>query len=91
MIALNVLSVICFLNLSRLVTYTIRPKIIDSFSYFGRIIYVTKREKFKKQMTNKTFKAIMVGYANNHTRDTYKLYNLETKRVIIPRDITWEE
>ena len=75
-----------FINL-----YKKKPKIIGLFSYFGRIVFVTKQDKFKKQMTDKTFKAIMVGYANNHTRDTYKLYNLETKRVIMPRDIKWEE
>ena len=44
-------------------------------------------EKFKKEMMDKTFKPIMVGYADNHTRDTYKLYNLETNRVIMTRDI----
>ena len=40
-------------------------------------------------MTDKTFKAIMVGYANNHTRDTYKLYNPETKRVVMTRGVKW--
>ena len=30
-----------------------------------------------------------VGYFYNHTRDTHKLYNPETKRVIITRDIKW--
>ena len=29
----------------------------------------------------------MVGYADNNTRDTYKLYNPETKRVIMTRDV----
>ena len=52
-----------------------KPKIIGSFSDFRRIRYVTKQGKFKKQMTDKTFKAIMVGYSDNHTRDAYKLYN----------------
>ena len=33
----------------------------------------------------------MVGYANNHTGDTYKLYIPEVKRVIMARDVTWEE
>ena len=31
----------------------------------------------------------MVGYADNHTRDTYNLYNPETKRVIMNRDVKW--
>ena len=33
----------------------------------------------------------MVGYADNHTRDTHKLYNNETKRFITTRVIKWEE
>ena len=33
----------------------------------------------------------MVGYTNNDTIDTYKLDNPETKRVIITRDVKWEE
>ena len=31
----------------------------------------------------------MVGYADNHRRDTYKLYNHGTKRVVITRDVKW--
>ena len=42
-------------------------------------------------MTDITFKGIMVGYAKNNMRDTYKLYNTETKRVIITRDVKWED
>ena len=33
----------------------------------------------------------MVGYAENNIRDTYKLYNPETNRVIIIRYIKWSE
>ena len=43
--------------------YGQKPNIIGSFSEFGRIAYVTKRENIKKQMTDKTYKTIMVGYA----------------------------
>ena len=35
------------------ILYGEKPKIIGSFSDFGRIGYVTKRENFKKQMTEK--------------------------------------
>ena len=33
----------------------------------------------------------MVGYSDNHTRYTYKLYNLETKRIIFTRDLKWAD
>ena len=42
-------------------------------------------------MTDKTFKAIMVGYTDNHTKDTYKMCNSETKRVIMTKDIKFED
>ena len=42
-------------------------------------------------MTEKSFKENMVVYANNHTRDKYKLYNPETKRVIMTRDVKWAD
>ena len=40
-------------------------------------------------MTEEKLLPIMVGYADNHMRDTYKLYNPETKRVVITRDVKW--
>ena len=41
-------------------------------------------------MADKTFKAIIVGYVENHTRYTYKLYNPDTKRLIMTRGAKWE-
>ena len=37
------------------------------------------------------YTAIMVVYADNHTRYTYDLYNPDIKWVIITRDIKWVE
>ena len=42
-------------------------------------------------MKEKTYKTIMVGYADNHKKDTYKLYNTDTNRVIMTRYIKWGE
>ena len=64
-----------------------KPNIVGSFSEFGHIAYVKKRENIKRQTKDKTYKEIIVGYDENQTRDTYKLYNKETKRVIISRYI----
>ena len=46
-----------------------------------------KREKIIRHMKNKTYKSKMVGYSDNHTRDTNKLYNPDTKRVVMIKDI----
>ena len=42
-------------------------------------------------MTDKTFKTIIIRYAENHKRDTYKLYNPGTKRVIMTRYVKWTD
>ena len=42
-------------------------------------------------MKYNTYKAIMVGYLENHIIDKYKLYNPDTKRVIMIRFIKWAE
>ena len=33
----------------------------------------------------------MVGYAEDHSPDTYRIYNPETNRVILTRDVRWAE
>ena len=71
--------------------YGDKPKIISLFSKFGFIVCITKRYKLKNKITDKTFKEIMVGYTDNHTRYTYKLYNPDTKRVILNRDVKWAD
>ena len=50
-------------------------------------MYTTKRKKIKKKIKEKTYKAIMVGYAYKHTIYMYNLYNPEFNRVIMTRDI----
>ena len=56
---------------------------------FGRIGYVTKREAIKRKWSDKAIKCIMVGYADDHTPDTYRLYNPVTDEVILSRDVRW--
>jgi hypothetical protein len=58
---------------------------------FGRIGYVTDRTKFKAKMAEKATKCIMVGYATNHSSDTYRVYDPLTKKVRLSRDVKWAE
>ena len=69
--------------------YGEKPKMIGLFSEFGRIGYVTKWGKVKKQMTDKKFKSIVVGHDDNNARDTYKLTNPVSNRVIMTRNVNW--
>ena len=76
---------------SRLVFYGENSNKISSFSDFGCSVCVTNRVKSKGQIKDKTFKAIMVRYVENHTHDTYKIYNPHKNRVIIILDIKWAD
>ncbi len=64
--------------------------IVKSLKGFGSKAYVTERG-LKGKLDRKSKKCIMVGYAENHTNDCYRLYNPETQRIILSRDIIWDE
>ena len=73
------------------ILYGEKPKIIGSFSEFGRITYITKRGNIQVQMKYNTCKDIMVCYAYNNKIYAYKLYNPDIKRAVMTRDINWAE
>jgi hypothetical protein len=56
---------------------------------WGRIGYVTNRTKIKKKWSEKSWPGVMVGYADDHAPDVYRMFNLETQRVVLTRDIQW--
>ena len=62
---------------------------ISNMQPFGRIGFVTIRNRMKKQFTKRYFKAIMVGIPRHHSYGNYYMYNPETKWIIISRDIRW--
>jgi hypothetical protein len=68
------------------------PKIINFLQPFGRIAYVTDRTKVKAKSDVRASKCVFVGYANDHSGDTYKFYNPATKQTILSRDVhQWME
>jgi hypothetical protein len=67
----------------------VKSKGIGMLIQFGRIGYVTIRTKIKKKMIDKTIKCINLGPAEDHSSETYRLYNPETEKVILSRDVKW--
>ena len=68
------------------------PSFLKSMVEFGRVGYVTIRgAKIKNKIEERSIKYIMVGYAWNHSGDTYILYNPTTKRIISSRDVKWAD
>jgi hypothetical protein len=57
----------------------------------GRIDYVKIRKKILKKWERKSIKCIMVGYADNHTADLYRMYNPETNQAALIHDIKWAD
>ncbi len=45
----------------------------------------------KGKLDRRSERCVMVGYAENHAEDCYRLYNPETQKIIISRDIIWNE
>ncbi|CAM9887516.1 unnamed protein product, partial [Chrysoparadoxa australica] len=68
-----------------------RPKILQYLRKFGGVGFVTDRQRIKSKMGRKAHRCFMVGYAKDHAADTYRMYNPSTRRVILSRDIRWDE
>jgi hypothetical protein len=64
-----------------------KSDIYKSLIDFGRVGYVANRSTMKGKFKEKATKMVFVGYAENHARDVYRMYNPETKRIIETRDI----
>ncbi|MGH3055561.1 MAG: hypothetical protein ACRDL7_11350, partial [Gaiellaceae bacterium] len=65
------------------------PAIFPHLKEFGRLAYVTIRQKIKRKFTEKAIKCVFVGYEPNHAGDVYRLYNPATDHVIVSRDVKW--
>ncbi len=66
------------------------PPILKSLKIFGSTSYVTKRN-IKNKYEKRAFKCMMMGYAQDHASDCYRLLNLESEKIIMSRDVIWDE
>ena len=64
---------------------------ITNLVEFGRIGFVTKPSNKIKNWTDRALQVLMVGYAQDHTSDTYRLYNPSTGKIIESRNVSWGE
>ena len=90
-------------RLSNIVPNSVRPKPPDELWYesvpklhgslirWGQIGYVTIRSKKVPKLAAKSVKCVCVGYAEDHASDCYRMFNPETGKVSISRDVTWVE
>ena len=66
-----------------------RTSILDTVQRFGEICIVANRVAIMNKMQNRGKHCIWLGFADNHASKCYRLLNLETKRVVISRDVTF--
>src|SRR5210317_1405024 len=69
--------------------YKRRPLGIEYLRRFGEIGVICNRIKLKAKDEDRGIKCIFVGYADDHTPDTYQMYNLNMKKIVLSRDICW--
>ena len=70
--------------------YREKAKYAEHLRTFGEIGIVTVSNTSKKTKLEDRGKACMfVGYAKDHTGDTYRMLNLKTKKIWISRDVIW--
>jgi Reverse transcriptase (RNA-dependent DNA polymerase)/Zinc knuckle len=58
---------------------------------WGRVCHVTKREKIQKKFDEKAAKMLYLGQADERSSDTMRLFNPETKNVVMSQDVVLSE
>ena len=56
---------------------------------FGEMGVVAVRKKIQGKMESKGAICMFVGYAEDHSGDTYIMLNMITKKIILSRDVRW--
>ncbi len=56
---------------------------------FFQVSYVTVWKQIKTKWEDKSMKCIMVGYADDHSSDTYCMYDPMTNHVQLTQDVCW--
>ena len=65
------------------------PLYVDHLRKWGEAGIVKTKTKQTAKMADRGIKCMMVGYANDHSGNTYKMLNWMTRRVLESHDIIW--
>ncbi|KAJ0851519.1 putative RNA-directed DNA polymerase [Helianthus annuus] len=68
--------------------YGVKPN-VEHLKIFGCLAYVHVPKQHRDKLNEKTEKAVFVGYSE-HSKG-YKLYNPQTNKIIISRDVVFDE
>ena len=65
------------------------PKFSHHLREWGEAGIVTTRDIKTSKLTNKGVLCMFVGYSPKHSGDCYRMFNPETKKIHVTRDIRW--
>jgi hypothetical protein len=68
-----------------------KKSIVNTTKKFGERCISTSREKIKAKLSARGIIMHWIGYAQDHAAGTYRLYNQDTGRVIMSRDVVFLE
>jgi hypothetical protein len=66
-----------------------KPILRDKREIFGEVGVVTAKDKIQAKLNNRGIPCIFVAYSEKHSRNVYRMLNLETNSVTNSRDIIW--
>ena len=70
--------------------YGRKNKVLHHLRTFGETgVVKDNKKKMHSKLENRGIVCLFLGYAADHPEDTYRMLNLETKKVIITRDVKW--
>jgi hypothetical protein len=66
-----------------------KPRLPERLRSFSEIGVVTTKNDIQGKLINRGTPCMFMGYSINHAHDVYRILNIETKKIIISRDIVW--
>ena len=71
--------------------YNDEPKYMKFLSSFGEmaVIAISDGKKMRSKLDRRGRTGIFVGYADDHAGNVYRFINIQTKKIILSRDIQW--
>ena len=66
-------------------------KYTRSLRTFGEmaVIAIHEGKKMRSKLDDRGETCMFVGYADDHTKDVYRFLNIQTRRIILSRDVRW--
>jgi hypothetical protein len=65
------------------------PKWVLFIRQFGEVGIVYNNLKIKSKLMDRTHTCVFIGHPNDHAPDVYMFYNVNTKSVLLSRNVVW--